>query len=314
MDRERFTEKLVRMIETIRSGKLSAQVRELYVFGSYARGALEPGDLDVVVVHDGPGPAYFEAIAHNLDAMMRASRLFESELRGALRKKGEKVEIILVRKVEEILGSTSKIKREDLVLLWSESDDDYRPKLEAIWLDPDAGRAPRDHIVSLKRLSDSITTMEETVGMLQTEEIVLTRLSIESIDCRLNAFHAHWCEYWTKIKIMGKDSIRLLPYAMWWLEQHGEETICPERLELWSASGTHRVDLGRPSLGSMLYVFKMYPAAKRQCLIPHIKPKQSNELLVFERGRSWTQSDDKNGNLTMDCVPLSPPPVGGAKA
>jgi len=55
MRREQFTDKLVRMIQTIQSGALPARVREFYVFGTYSRGALHPGDLDVVVVHDDPG-------------------------------------------------------------------------------------------------------------------------------------------------------------------------------------------------------------------------------------------------------------------
>ena len=38
--------------------RIIARVREVYVFGSYARGALEPGDLDLLVVHDRATPEY----------------------------------------------------------------------------------------------------------------------------------------------------------------------------------------------------------------------------------------------------------------
>lgn len=62
MKREQFTIKLVRMIEMIQSGTLPVRVREFYVFGSYSRGALEPGDLDVIVVHDAPGQLYWQAL------------------------------------------------------------------------------------------------------------------------------------------------------------------------------------------------------------------------------------------------------------
>jgi len=54
MHRDKFTTKLVRIVESIESGKLPMDVRELYVFGSYSRGAIQPGDLDLIIVH-GPG-------------------------------------------------------------------------------------------------------------------------------------------------------------------------------------------------------------------------------------------------------------------
>jgi len=54
MHRDKFTAKLVRIVESIEAGKVSMDVRELYVFGSYSRGAVEPGDLDLIIVH-GPG-------------------------------------------------------------------------------------------------------------------------------------------------------------------------------------------------------------------------------------------------------------------
>ena len=45
MHRDKFTEKLSRIVETIETQALPVKVRSLYVFGSYARGAIEPGDL-----------------------------------------------------------------------------------------------------------------------------------------------------------------------------------------------------------------------------------------------------------------------------
>ena len=173
-------------------------------------------------------------------------------------------------------------------MLWSEEDQVYRPKLEAIRPDPAAGRAPRDHIVDLKRLSDQLSTMEQTVEMVGTEALVLNRLPIERIDCQLNAYHTRWLAHWTNCKIMGKASLRLLPYAMWWFEQCHQQSDLPHHLEVWSKSRTHRVHLGRPSLEGMLSVFKHFPEAERQCLIPHIKSGQPNELLVFEKGTNWS--------------------------
>src|SRR5207245_9519235 len=83
----------------------------------------------------------------------------------------------------------------------------------------------RDHIIDLKRLHDTITTMERTVEMVRNEELALTRIPIESTDCRLNAYHSHWFAWWTHCKVMGRDSMKLLPYAIWWLEQHRQKCM-----------------------------------------------------------------------------------------
>src|SRR5207245_8677346 len=110
----------------------------------------------------------------------------------------------------------------------------------------------RDHIIDLKRLHDTITTMERTVEMVRNEELAFTRIPIESTDCRLNAYHSHWLAWWTHCKVMGRDSMKLLPYAMSWLEQHRQKSKVPDsQCVVRSKSRTHRVHLGRPSLGWM---------------------------------------------------------------
>ncbi len=50
--RERATEMLHEMLDNLDAGSRPLDlVDEVYVFGSYARGALQPGDLDVAVIH-----------------------------------------------------------------------------------------------------------------------------------------------------------------------------------------------------------------------------------------------------------------------
>lgn len=95
--------------------------------------------------------------------------------------------------------------------------------------------------------------------------------------------------------------MKLLPYAMHWFQTHQEWCAVPNRTEIWSQSQTHRVEVGRPSLARMLYVFESHPKAERQCLIPHFKKAGPNELLVFERGPNWR----KNG-LLIGCSDSKP--------
>lgn len=58
MDRDKLTLHLLRILRAIDQGKRPARVREVYVFGSYARGAFDPADLDIIIVHDSPSQKY----------------------------------------------------------------------------------------------------------------------------------------------------------------------------------------------------------------------------------------------------------------
>jgi hypothetical protein len=164
-----------------------------------------------------------------------------------------------------------------------------RAKVDAIPADASAGRAPRNHIVSLKRLSDDLETMEEVVALVEQRRLVLQRLPLEQITPDLNAYHNHWLEHWARCKVMGRQSMELLPYAMWWFQQHRQQCGLPHQTEIWSKKYTHRVHLGKPRLAWMVNLFERRRNLRRQCLIPHIKKGEPNELLVFERGESWAR-------------------------
>lgn len=52
MDRQKASRQIERIVRAIEDGKFPARIRELHVFGSYARGALSPSDLDLIVIHE----------------------------------------------------------------------------------------------------------------------------------------------------------------------------------------------------------------------------------------------------------------------
>jgi len=100
MKREDTTKKLVRMLEAIESGQVPVNVREFYVFGSYARGATEPSDLDLVVFFDG-GEALDKRIKVDLEArgcstfdiIKKGARRFQAEVRRSLCRLGEPIDM-----------------------------------------------------------------------------------------------------------------------------------------------------------------------------------------------------------------------------
>lgn len=295
MKREQFTVKLVRILKSLDSVSFPARVREVYVFGSYARGALEPGDLDLLVVHDRATPEYeAAAIKHFTDrglsdigAICKSVDKFRADMSRVFRTPGERVQILLTSELSYVVGAESRIKESDLVLLWSQSDRDWQEKLGAIREDAAAGRAPRNHIIPLSRLHDRVKTMEEVVGMIADGQLLFGRISIDKVPNQLNDYHLRKLSLWTTCKVMGAESMKALPFAMWWLDQHRQLCDVPNRTEILSQKRTHRLEVGKPSLGWMLGVFKSNPKIVRQCLIPHFLVKGPNELLTFERGPNW---------------------------
>jgi len=247
MDRDKATAKLTRMAQAIAGGALPAPVKAFYVFGSYARGALNPHDLDVVLIYENPGKQYWNALDAELreagkDSLIEAGRVFQTRMRGGLRRPGERVDIMLGQSIDDVVGPGSKIRKDDLVLLWTPEDQDLQSKLAAIKTNSAAGRAERDHFVNLRRLHDSIGVMEKAIRWVGGGVLALTRVPADEIDLQLNAYHTHWLEHWRKCQVMGQKSMELLPYAMWWFQQYRQRSPVPHQTEVLSKSRTHRVD------------------------------------------------------------------------
>lgn len=303
MKREQFTTKLIRILKSLDSASFPARVREVYVFGSYSRGALEPGDLDLLVVHDRATPEYeAAAIQHftdkglsDVEAICRSVSKFRADMSRAFRKPGERVQVLLTSELPDLVGIGSRIKESDLVLLWSQNDRNWQEKLGAIRADATAGRAPRDHIFPLSRLHDHFTTMEKVVGMIADDSLLFGRISLDKVPNKLNDYHLRKLSLWTTCKVMGVESMKTLPFAMWWLEQHRQLCDVPNRTEILSQKRTHRLEVGKPSLGWMLHKFMSDPRIVRQCLIPHLRSKGPNELLTFERGPNWQDEPRPRG-------------------
>jgi len=146
--RSKVTEKLIRIIGKIESERMPIRVKGLYVFGSYARGALDCGDLDIVLVTDRPTDE---------DDRRCEPRAFmdfpdyNKAFRKALKKApSERVQIILAH--EELAAGIKhmKFKPEDCVLIWN-ADDKWRDRIAAIAADSEAGRSMRHTYVFAKQ-------------------------------------------------------------------------------------------------------------------------------------------------------------------
>ena len=89
MQRDKLTKKLDRIIATIERGETPRRVLELYVFGSYRRGALDCGDLDLIVIVEPWTDELIEEFGINACNPGTWGR-FDSAVRRSLVRRGEK--------------------------------------------------------------------------------------------------------------------------------------------------------------------------------------------------------------------------------
>jgi predicted nucleotidyltransferase len=135
MPREKATAALTALLERICDGGAYADcVTAVYVFGSYARGALTVGDVDVDIEYDARlDPAVESEL---IDAVV-VGRDWNTPFRKAL--KPPRALQVLFSRIEMI---------EEPVLVYEHGDtlDHALARIEAIAPDPEAGRAERDAV------------------------------------------------------------------------------------------------------------------------------------------------------------------------
>lgn len=301
MDRAKATRQIERIIQAIENEQFPAAVKELHVFGSYARGALDPGDLDLMVVHDPPSPDLLNLLRQKIvekygeqvyrwPGGVSPEWRFESSMRAAMRKPGEKMDILLGTSMEQIAAMGRNIATAHRVLLWTESDRDWKAKLTAIKPDPSAGRQVRAHFGEVKRFRTDVRAMLNVTEAISQNYLKLTRINADTTDAILNPLYEYWYDHWVKCKVMGKDSMKLLRHGMWWMQQQrGQMWQRPHSPRndgiLCSDGGKYAVYFGVPPVYAVWRLFSDEYRCTRICLLPHFKRGQLNEMFVFERGR-----------------------------
>ncbi|MGW3212802.1 nucleotidyltransferase domain-containing protein [Streptomyces parvus] len=140
MKRERATHLLADMITRLEGGAWPlGLVEEVYVFGSYARGALKPNDVDVVIEH-GTDKRW---LSESLDASINGRDSYVA-MRQALRGRTRGLSF-------QFRGRSSLLDENfELFLLWRRGEPFSlaRERLASLKADPEAGTAPRDHMLA----------------------------------------------------------------------------------------------------------------------------------------------------------------------
>jgi predicted nucleotidyltransferase len=308
MDRQIATRQIERIVHAIEGERFPTKVRELHVFGSYARGALNPGDLDLILIHD-PAPELLERLKATLIEKYGKNfmnwprgqwpeRKFESMMRGVMRRPGEKMDILLGTSMEKIAAMGENIANAYRILIWSDSDRNWRLRLDSIKPDPNAGRHERAHFANLKRFYGELTTMVNVTETVSQRFLKLTRIDAEKVEPNLNPLYQHWFDWWMQCRVMGKNSMKLLRHGMWWLqEQRGQARRRPHPPQhdctMYSEDGKYVVYIGNPPLYAVYRVCYGDHRHVRACLIPHFKRGEPNEMFVFEKGERRNQKEQE---------------------
>jgi predicted nucleotidyltransferase len=270
--RRRLTDRLEPIIRSIEAGGHPFEIEALYVFGSYSRGALISGDLDLVVIIPW----------HSVDPRFKTwdgRKTFYSAVRKALsiyRKRD--YDLMVARNIKEYADK-------DPVLVWSKEKPDWRMNLEKIVPDLAAGRFDRRHLFDLKRGDTSLDTMEAVVEMIDNEVLLFEKepVDLESTGEIVVVEGGH-----NPFRYMSKEVRLQFPYMEDWIF---ERARTPDIAFSDDGKRLHTTDeeiwgfLGRPDLRDVL--FKLTEGADAVAVMLPIRKRSPNYIFVFSHGPAW---------------------------
>lgn len=315
--RDRATKILSRILATIDGGGVPVGINEVWVFGSYARGALEPGDIDLIIVHEKmsdalekeleqqPGGNYPNYVAY----LCRASTRYASMIKKPLRRPGEPVDMLLGPTLKKALTGFSTVQDSHRVLLWTPEHRDWRTVLASITPDPSATRAERREFIPCKRAGCSLEEMQRLTAWIDKGAVTVKRIQPPEWPVELSQSGQEQIELLRSLRYFGKTAQECLPLGAWWLEQHGCKWIGGERGELnnmkpWPSlkRPTLRVTFGALHPGRIAW-FLDQPKTETAAHVLHFKKSEPRELLEFRRGPAWAEFDEIDRNVGKEDKP-----------
>ncbi len=170
MKREVIVTRLQQIIDTIENAEdLPLDVKEIYIFGSFSRDKEEPGDLDLMMVHEDLTPEQLELTVRAIEGHGTS---LEQQMNGRLKSNRENVDIVYGPNLE---GAMSRMRVEPYVeKIWSKDDHNWREKLVYLQSRPAEERV-RILEGDLERLREYTRNLEN--NMAAYERAVRARLT-----------------------------------------------------------------------------------------------------------------------------------------
>lgn len=281
--RESFTKKLIRICQRLDEcftrtithkdiyGEFTGEIEitSIWVVGSYVRGAMTCGDLDLVIGVQTKGP-------------LPTTRVWARSFFGAPS---------LVRYYPgDPTENASGVPFPEAVLIWSGSGCAWRAAIASIKPDPNAGRATREtDLIPLR--DEQLRTYNDEYhkavdmqrdGLWEWEFIEIGKEMLATLPAEDNAEDV---AYFKRCKpMMGRKSQELVPAIIKLMRAH-------EPFGSWSSANGHRsnfrcggseLHLGRPALP--IDFFDYTPWVRQLILIPHLSGRGPNGAWVIRRG------------------------------
>ena len=246
------------------------EITSLWAVGSYARGALMCGDLDLVIEYrlvDGNHPMPRTITKTFFGALPYVSYYFGKPH-----------------------SSTSGVVFPDSIPIWTGPDCDWRVAINSIKPLPGAGRAARE-TDSIPLRQDQMymeperlqaLAAQEKEGLLEWEFVEFTPADLEAEP--IVEISERDRKLLRIAPMMGKKSQVLIPAIIRLMKKH-------ERFGMWESSDSYRakfscgataLHLGRPVLP--YNAFDNDPTIKQHILIPHVSAKGPNGAWIIRRG------------------------------
>jgi len=283
--RESFTKKLEKICQRLdeastrtivhkdffkKAATSQVQITSLWVVGSYARGAMTCGDLDLVLEYrlvEGQHPSPPTMTKTFFGTPQYVSYYFGTPE-----------------------SSTSGVVFPNAIPIWTEPGCDWRATIDSIKPVPSAGRETRETdtiplrpeqlYMEPERLQK--LAAQEKEGILEWEFIEITAADLEPVP--VEEMSERDRKLLRIAPMMAKKSQVLIPAIIRLMTKH-------ERFGVWDSSDSYRVTLGCGATALLLgrpalpyNSFDEEPTIKQYALIPHISRKGPNGAWIIRRG------------------------------
>ena len=300
LPREAFLPKLQRIVEAAEASAGGVEVEAIYLFGSFARGAALCRDVDLIVHARWPTSdrLFWEVDAH---ALLRA--------RTALKGRMQRVDLSLTETFDpnEPIGWKG-VEAEDLVFLWSVNDRDWRSKVDAIAVRPDAGHRhrPMDDLLDLKRTGSDLYVADELTDDLANGIVTVERISLEELSPTPELWPSSFRETWEQVasseRRVGAGLRRLWPHCAQWLVSEGCTELTVHTSSKFGGDPGALGQMGRIHLD--LVRWGLEEGLSRVGLLPHLKSGGYwNGCLSFSRGPNWEERPGQSRVAVPDGEP-----------
>ncbi|MFE0023142.1 hypothetical protein [Amycolatopsis sp. NPDC059021] len=224
-------------------------VRTVYVFGSYARGALEPGNVDIAVDIDRTSARWRSHFIHSMSYGQDPYTVLRVALRGRR------------RSVSILFEPHSGHDDVPMTVLWQrgESLDTAIARLHAIQADSTARRAPRDAILPCFDGLDKWVPRylrQELEALIKGQVITIEQVILADAEPHDLAIRDHINDRWVATSALRRAAHAALAY----LESHKVDlhTVHLHSKDIAAPTTPHFVGFGLRHLSSALDCFRNY--------------------------------------------------------